>query len=250
MAKIMRLEGKKYGKLTVVEFSHQNKAGNAVWKCVCDCGNTASVAAGNLRRGNTKSCGCLPSEIHTKHGRSNDYIFKLWVHIMDRCLNPKSPFYHRYGGRGIRIHEPWKDSSRFISDVISEIGERPEGCHSLDRKENDIGYFPGNIRWATWKQQANNKSNNRILEFKGESKTVSQWSESLGIDYAVILNRLRRGWSVKKALSTPAAKAAKINKIIAGEIRKFKGREFAKFTAKRFGVSDQTVYDVWNGERW
>jgi len=116
--------------------------------------------------------------------------------MMNRCANPKTPGFHYYGGRGIKLYARWLKFENFLADM----GPRPPGT-SLDRKDNDGDYEPNNCRWATPKEQRNNCRDCRIVTVNGISKNVRQWSEQTGLLHGTILNRLRRGWSPEAALS-------------------------------------------------
>jgi hypothetical protein len=112
-----------------------------------------------------------------------------------RCSNPNGQYYHRYGGRGIAVCERWQTFESFYEDM----GDPPSG-HSIDRIDNDLGYFKANCRWATKKIQANNTSSNRYLTIEGETKTASQWCELLGVNRKSFYTRLSRGHSIASAL--------------------------------------------------
>jgi hypothetical protein len=115
--------------------------------------------------------------------------------MRSRCYNSKHPSFHHYGGRGIDVCEQWRnDFDRFFLDM----GERPEG-KSLDRIDNELGYFPENCRWATVKEQLNNQRRNRRLTLDGHTQTVSQWSDQLNVAQSTLHKRLKR-MSVEKAL--------------------------------------------------
>jgi hypothetical protein len=133
--------------------------------------------------------------------------------MLSRCTNPNVPQYHRYGGRGIKVCARWLIFENFLADM----GEKPDEL-SLDRKDNDKDYCPENCRWATGKEQGRNKSTNVMWEYRGESKTISEWAESLGMDRHTLGDRVRKsGWTITQALETPvqtkAQIAAKVNKI-------------------------------------
>ena len=121
-----------------------------------------------------------------------------WSGMMARCHHKSNHKYKRYGGRGISVCERWHDYENFKKDM----GERPEGT-SLDRINNDGDYCPENCRWATHKEQNRNRSDNRRIEFNGETKTLPEWADIAGISRTAFKRRLERGWDFKRALSQP-----------------------------------------------
>lgn len=141
--------GNVYGRITVIDRDFDSKARRPKWVCQCECGNKKSIAGDNLTKGHTKSCGCIKA----KHGMRKTPEFEAWHAMKGRCLNPKNPAFRYYGGRGITICEEWKND--FLA-FYNHIGERPDSKLSIDRINNDGNYEPGNVRWATAKQQANN----------------------------------------------------------------------------------------------
>jgi len=120
-----------------------------------------------------------------------------WAHMKARCLNSNDPRYADYGGRGITICDAWLNSANFISDM----GLKPYGFQ-LERKDNNKGYYKENCIWATVKAQANNRRSNLNLTHNGITQTLQQWSEQLSINNRTLATRLRRGWSIKRALTT------------------------------------------------
>lgn len=193
--------GQRYGRLLVTGRApnKSQKDTNARWECVCDCGVKTVQYGQDLKKGKVVSCGCWNDEKRFKHGLADTPVHRVWIGMNSRCSNPKLANYANYGGRGIKVCERWKSFENFVADM----GIRPEG-YSIDRINNDGDYEPSNCRWATTKQQLNNKRVNRILVLNGESRTIAEWSEKLGIGWYTIRSRVDRyGWTIEKALTTP-----------------------------------------------
>lgn len=202
------LTGQRFGRLVVLCEHGVTKHGNLVWKCQCDCGNTTTVASGNLRRGHTQSCGCLWTEKVPGSNKfdcvydSKSRLYKIWVHIKERCENPNCKDYEHYGKRGIFVCEEWMNSFVIFADWALKSGYND--TLTIDRTNVNDGYYPGNCRWANMKTQENNKTDNRILALNGETKTLSQWSDITGISATTISARLNKlGWTIEEALTTP-----------------------------------------------
>lgn len=131
------------------------------------------------------------------HGMSKTPTYRAWYHMKERCQNPNNSKYHRYGGRGITVCDEWQTFEGFFKDM----GEKPEGT-TIDRRDNDCGYFAENCRWATQKAQCNNKENNTIIELHGMKQTLTQWAEMMGIPTSTLYNRLFvLGWDTERALN-------------------------------------------------
>lgn len=149
------------------------------------------------------SCGCSKgaaiSAKKSTHGMRHSPEYGVWSSIVTRCKNPRYALYRDYGGRGIEICSRWADFSMFYADM----GPRPSPEHSIERRDNDGDYEPGNCYWATRLVQANNKRNNHVLEAFGRKQTLSQWARDFSISPSVIGKRLRRGWDAERAISTP-----------------------------------------------
>ena len=189
----VELTGKRFGRWKVVSFSGRDKHGQSIWSCVCDCGNTKDVLAGNLIRGLSRSCGCLAIEMSRKantiHGhKSRNRITKeyiSWRSMNARCKNPRHDKYAFYGGRGIKV----KYSS--FKEFLDDVGPAPSANHTIDRIDNNKHYEPGNCRWATKIEQANNMRSNVHVSYKGKRMTIAQLSRYLGITYGKLHDMIR-----------------------------------------------------------
>ena len=198
--------GQTFGKLTVLKHvSRRRSPGGTTrhyWLCQCECGNTREIATQTLRGGHTKSCGCIKSQAirdaRTKHGKCKTPEYTAWACMNRRCYNPNSPDFPDYGGRGIVVCDRWRhDFATFLADM----GPRPSPKHTIDRYPNrDGSYEPGNCRWATPTEQANNKRNNHLIIHQGETLTLSQWAVRAGIPRELLKSRLRRGWTMDRAM--------------------------------------------------
>lgn len=193
--------GHRFGRLIALDRIGRQKNGVAVWRCRCDCGAEKDVTQANLVSGMVRSCGCLVVDTFTTHGMTDSPEYRAWCHMKERCSNPRVHNFHRYGGRGIRVCERWIDS---FENFLADMGERPSPRHTLERKDRDKGYEPGNCTWATSREQALNRHTNRILTFRGEAKPLTVWCDAFGISPKIVGTRLRRGWTVERALTEPA----------------------------------------------
>lgn len=120
--------------------------------------------------------------------------------MLHRCYNPANSHYADYGGRGIRVCDAWRES---FEAFLRDVGRRPSPAHTLDRVDNDGDYAPGNVRWATWVEQASNRRNNRLLTIGCETKTITAWASQAGLHRKSLMSRLARGWDPARAVSTP-----------------------------------------------
>lgn len=168
MGALKDLTGQKFGRLTVIERADSTKHGAARWLCKCDCGNDTVVIGDELRKGATRSCGCLAKETTSSrmkgctpynktHGKTGTLIYKEWSEMKRRCNNKNDKSYHNYGGRGISVCDIWQNSFEAFYDNVSKLPHFGEQGYSLDRINNDGNYEPNNVRWATAKEQANNR---------------------------------------------------------------------------------------------
>ena len=199
------ITGKKYGRLTVINRVGRNKSGSITWLCKCDCGKEIVTSGKALRGGETRSCGCGRNEKiaaigkeNATHGGRHTKLYSHWSIMKARCYNPKHNRYELYGGRGITVCAEWVNSFEVFRDWALANGYR-DGL-TIDRKDNDGPYSPDNCRWATAKQQGNNRRCNRMITCNGETHTLAEWAELTGIKRQTIQTRLTRGWTVSRAL--------------------------------------------------
>ena len=206
MSRIVDLTGNRYGRLAVIERADDRVQNNGrhrvMWKCRCDCGNEIDVLGDNLKRGRTTSCGCYMSEAisksRTTHGETNTKLYGIWCAIKTRCYNPHSTYYNRYGGRGNHMCDEWKNSFTVFREWACKNGYE-EGA-TVDRINNDEGYFPDNCRWVDPATQANNRSSNRILTLDGISHNVTEWARILNISPKTLFSRIYEGKTTEEIL--------------------------------------------------
>lgn len=143
------------------------------------------------------------------HGQTGTRAYRAWKSCWYRCTNKKYRWWKNYGGRGIRVCARWKTFENFHADMR----DPPDSVRtSLERKDNNGNYEPGNCIWASRAQQARNKRNTRNLTLEGQTRCLSDWSKATGVPVTTLWCRIRDGWSVEKALTTPAGKQSKAQK--------------------------------------
>jgi hypothetical protein len=192
--------GQKYGKLTIL--SAERMDGYVMCRCQCECGHIKDVRLGNLRTGHTKTCGNHSKEfVHRTHGMSKTRLDRIYRKMRNRCNNPNDDAYKHYGLRGITVCDEWLSHPESFFEWALSNGYSDN--LTIDRIDNAGNYEPTNCRWITMKEQCENRSSNRLLTFRGETKTVTQWAEHFNIKSSLIFDRLDRGWSVEDALLLP-----------------------------------------------
>lgn len=201
--------GDKYGRLTILQSKGRTKQYDSLWQCMCDCGNVIITRGGALKAGHTKSCGCYQKErtasAHKTHGLSSvingeaDNLYKVWVSMKGRCLNPKDMGYKNYGGRGIIICSEWLSFTPFYAWAIKSGYEK---SLTLDRINNNGNYEPSNCRWATRLEQSRNRRSVKVITYNGLTRPSFEWARELGIPSKLFTERLRRGWTIEKAFNT------------------------------------------------
>lgn len=200
----MSLLGARFTNYEVIEDGLRGKRGCHYVRAKCECGEVRVVRAAHLLTGASKSCGCRRAPISraraTTHGMNGTPEYKTWTAIIDRCSNAKAHGFENYGGRGIVICPRWRAS---FEAFFADMGPRPAGT-SIDRIDVNGNYEPGNCRWATQREQQNNRRDSRFIEARGERLTVADWARRLGISVDVIRARAGRlGWDAERALFTP-----------------------------------------------
>ncbi len=204
MGKIIDLTGKTFGRLKVVGKEKSIINRKLHWVCKCTCGKYRLISTGQLMSGKSNSCGCLREETarirRTTHGKTKSKEYHSWLGLRARCLNPKTPCYHNYGGRGIKVCDRWKFS---FEKFIEDMGKSPSPLHSIERVDVNGHYEPTNCRWATSKEQANNKRPNLLVTYMGKTQTIQQWCDDLSFPYKRAWNRVKAGWSGERIFETP-----------------------------------------------
>lgn len=210
MAKHENLTGRTFGRLTVLKEVSHPKAGVYIWECECSCENHThiNVNGNSLRSGNTKSCGCLHTEQlqqRNMQGRKYDKSYKrlvqIWRAVNHRCYNPKDTAYKWYGGKGIKVCDEWHNFDSFKDWAIAN-GYSDK--LTIDRIDSNKDYCPENCQWATWEEQANNTSSNKMITYNGKTQSLSMWAKELNLDYHRTKARLNYcNWSIEEAFNEP-----------------------------------------------
>lgn len=232
------MEGRKLGRITVGRYCGRCLSGSR-WECHCECGRVYITSYAVLKNPTNRSCGCYHDEVCGKatitHGMSRTPEFEIWLGIKDRCFCTTDHAYGDYGGRGITMHPTWVES---FEQFYKDVGPRPSPQHTIDRYPNNNGnYEPGNVRWATKKQQANNRRSNRMITVNGVTKTLMQWGESTGFGWGVIKRRLDMGWDEESAVTTPV-RVPKLPTGVTRSASRFRARLSKRHFQKDVGYFD------------
>ena len=188
----------KFNRLTVLDSFKLNK--RKMCKCLCDCGTVKNVREYDLRKELIKSCGCLSKELavarNKTHNQSKTRTYRIWAQMKQRCCNSLSTKYRNYGGRGITVCDSWLNSfESFYKDMGECIGK-----NEIDRTDNNGNYEPNNCKWVSHKENLRNTRVCKPFMFNGEVKTIAEWSELTGIKYGRLLDRIKRGMNLEKAM--------------------------------------------------
>lgn len=192
--RLIDISGQRFGSVVAISLSGRCSDGKAKWLFVCDCGAAFNANGSKARSGEIKSCPqCSKERVRLSrvtHGARRTPEYRIWTHIKSRCLNTKVPEYKHYGGRGITICERWLPS---FENFLADMGKRPSGLHSIDRKDTNGNYEPTNCRWATYSEQANNTRANKKVVINGETKNAAEWALGAGLNSQILYKRSRRG---------------------------------------------------------
>lgn len=233
-----------FGRLTAVSKSDKKR-----WNCVCSCGRSTVTPVQNLNSGKAKSCGCLARELvserGTKHGNGRHGVhrtkaYHTWDGMIQRCTNPNFKQWGDYGGRGITVCEEWRDFATFLADM----GQPPDGF-TIDRINNNLGYNKDNCRWVSRKEQQRNRRNSHIITIDGQTKSIIEWSEILGIAIHTVHSRLQRGWTELEALGVEERNTPKRTSYIRSDARWVEHQGQRMILAdwcRHLGIKSKTVY--------
>ena len=203
------LTNKRFGRLTVIKYVETDKNRRKLWLCECDCGNKKIVPTTYLTRGDTTSCGCYRKECELRnlsnfwgktktHGLSKTRIYQIWADMKDRCNNKNNQFYKNYGKRGIKVCEDWL--TNFMNFYNWAINNGYTSKLTIDRIDVNGNYEPNNCRWATWKEQANNKRVTRKIVIYEEKKSAYEFEKQYGIKAHVLIDRYDKGYRDDKLI--------------------------------------------------
>lgn len=215
---LVRMEGQRFGALTVIRRA-PGKHRQVHWICRCDCGSECVKRGFKLRQGRVKSCGqngCSWWDFKPQgEAFSRRPEYRIWEGMRRRCEQKTHLSYPRYGGAGVKVCSRWKKFENFFADM----GPRPSPEYSIDRYPNQSGnYEPGNCRWATKTEQQRNKKNNVFVEYEGERMLLLEVVAKLGVRRGVIYQRLKTGWPLDEALTTPVRAKRKNKTTIAKDL--------------------------------
>lgn len=220
------MPGKRFGRLVVIERHGSAKYGGTVWLCRCDCGAEKIARGQSLRCGDTRSCGCLLREnghrqgkAHIIHGMEGTPTYVSWCSMIQRCTNPKTAFYDRYGGRGIMVCQRWLNSFKAFLD---DMGPKPPGT-TLERKNGDGHYNPNNCKWAGHKEQAFNRRSTIAITRDGRTMCLNDWCAELGVSAGSVYTRAcQTGKPHVEILERAIARKAILASRVAGQLTKTK----------------------------
>ena len=193
--KYQDLTGKRFGRLTVIRRAENDRYGNILWECVCDCGGKKITRVNALMSGKATSCGCVQrkrsAKAHTKHGKRHSRLYNIWCNMKGRCNTKSCSFYEQYGGRGIKVCPEWEHDFQAFYDWSMANGYRDD--LTIDRIDNDGNYCPENCRWVTVTENARNRPCASRITVDGVTRTRNEWAEIIGMKPAALRSAIRRG---------------------------------------------------------
>ncbi len=202
------LTGRPFGSLVVVKLAGKHPDGGKLyWELKCECGVVTYATTGNLLSGRTTSCGCKRLESISKalfkHGSCNTPEYSVYKGMIQRCYNERNKSYAYYGGRGIVVCERWLNS---VENFLSDMGKRPDG-YTIERKDTNGNYEPGNCIWTTRGRQSRNKNNNIFAVVGGEKVLLKDHLKTVGRDYGAMLKKIKSGMMTSADLKAIGASA-------------------------------------------
>ena len=206
------LIGNRYGRWTVVDSAEARVVGRGehrrYWLCKCECGTQREVSEPSLLSGKSLSCGCYHRDrmksvgkVNLKHGMSDTRLYRIYKHMKNRCYNQSDIRYDRYGGRGIKICDEWSEFEPFM---IWALKNGYDDSLTIDRIDVDGDYSPSNCRWASVKEQNNNRSSSHYYTIDGVTHNISEWANIYNVPYKRVWKRLKYGWDIQRALTEPS----------------------------------------------
>lgn len=239
--KVIDLTGKTFGRLTVQSRKIVKGARRAIWNCLCECGKTHTASGSDLTTGDIRSCGCLGKEMlvarNITHGLSKTPEYGIWQAMKNRCTNPTVSNYKNYGGRGIKVCDRWLNS---FSAFYEDMGKRPSPAYSIERIDYDGNYEPGNCKWATALEQANNRCTNHRGFYRGEEVTIAELARRTGISPMTLYCRIvRAGKTFEEAAEYRTERYA------------FSGKELTlKEWAKELSIPYKVIFNRVKSRKW
>lgn len=216
------------------------------WVCRCDCGTVISAMRCNLMSGGTTSCHCSKrTHGHSKKGVAS-ITMRSWSSMIQRCTNPGSPSFKHYNGRGITVCERWQfgqDGLSGFSCFLADVGERPSLDLTLERIDNDKGYYPGNCKWATRAEQFRNRTTTRLFLHEGKQKTIEELAAETGLSTDSLRWRLiRKKMPIEQALSVQVQKGIRFTRDVPLVLVEFEGEMLTlRQISERTGLSVPTI---------
>lgn len=197
------------GEIELLRITRTKKNARAEFRCYC--GNIFQAQIGHIANHGQESCGCYREKNVKKHGLGSHPLYKVWLNIYRLVNNPSHKHYKDYGGRGIKLYKEWEEPNNFIKYIEENLGDKPSADYSIDRINNNGNYEPGNLRWATSKEQARNtRGNKKTLDYN----TIIEACEEYNMPYDVVKKRITAyGWDQERALTTPVRVYRRKNKL-------------------------------------